>query len=245
MANKQERNIAMKLKLLGVGNNAKTVKGDGSEYLTAILYLAPADTVDGINICPMAVMAGCKAGCLNTAGRGAMNSVQQARMRKTIYWRDHRDLFLADLANDIRQFRKYCQKKNIQPVVRINGTSDINWELYVDMAGEFSDVQFYDYTKNISRMGKPRPANYHLTLSYSEANQRYADMCLDAARTHNANLAVVFRDKDNIPTTFKGMPVVDGDKDDLRFLDPAGVVVALYAKGKAKKDQSGFVVDVQ
>jgi hypothetical protein len=201
----------MKLKLLGVGNNAKTVKGDGSEYLTAILYLAPADTVDGINICPMAVMAGCKAGCLN----------------------------------DIRQFRKYCQKKNIQPVVRINGTSDINWELYVDMAGEFSDVQFYDYTKNISRMGKPRPANYHLTLSYSEANQRYADMCLDAARTHNANLAVVFRDKDNIPTTFKGMPVVDGDKDDLRFLDPAGVVVALYAKGKAKKDQSGFVVDVQ
>jgi len=234
----------MKLKLLGVGNNAKTVKGDGSEYLTAILYLAPADTVDGINLCPMAVMAGCKAGCLNTAGRGAMNSVQQARMRKTIYWRDHRDMFLADLANDIRQFRKYCQKKNIQPVVRINGTSDINWELHVDMAGEFADVQFYDYTKNVSRMGKPRPANYHLTLSYSEANQRYADMCLDAARTHNANLAVVFRDKDSIPATFKGMPVVDGDKDDLRFLDPDGVVVALYAKGKAKQDQSGFVIDV-
>jgi len=234
----------MKLKLLGVGNNAKTVKGDGSEYLTAILYLAPADMVEGINLCPMAVMAGCKAGCLNTAGRGAMNSVQQARMRKTIYWRDHRDMFIADLANDIRQFRKYCQKKNIQPVVRINGTSDINWELYVDMAGEFADVQFYDYTKNVSRMGKPRPANYHLTLSYSEANQRYADMCLDAARTHNANLAVVFRDKDNIPATFKGMPVVDGDKDDLRFLDPDGVVVALYAKGKAKQDQSGFVIDV-
>ena len=234
----------MKLKLLGVGNNAKTVKGDGSEYLTAILYLAPADSVDGINLCPMAVMAGCKAGCLNTAGRGAMNSVQQARMRKTIYWRDHPDLFLADLHNDIRQFRKYCQKKGIQPVVRINGTSDVNWERHVDMTGEFSDVQFYDYTKNVSRMNKPRPANYHLTLSYSQANDRYAQMCLDAAKQGH-NLAVVFRHKDKIPPVFHGMPVIDGDKDDLRFLDPQGVVVALYAKGKAKHDASGFVVDVE
>ena len=36
------------LRLLGVGNNAKTIKGDGSEYLTAILYLSPADKVEGI-----------------------------------------------------------------------------------------------------------------------------------------------------------------------------------------------------
>ena len=46
-----------KYKLIGVGTNAKTIKGDGNEYLTAIMYLAPADMVDGINLCPMAEMA--------------------------------------------------------------------------------------------------------------------------------------------------------------------------------------------
>lgn len=232
----------MKLKLLGVGNNAKTVKGDGSEYLTAILYLAPADTVDGINVCPMAVLAGCKAGCLYSAGRGAMNSVQAARQRKTILWRDFREVFIADLIKDITKFRAYCVKKGIKPVVRLNGTSDIHWERYGIME-QFPDVQFYDYTKDIKRVRKALPDNYHLTLSYSEASTRYSDMVLDQMCKHQGhNMAVVFRDKDKIPKTYMGFKVVDGDKDDLRFLDPKGVVVALYAKGKAKQDTSGFVI---
>jgi hypothetical protein len=232
----------MKLKLLGVGNNAKTVKGDGSEYLTAILYLAPADTVDGINVCPMAVLAGCKAGCLYSAGRGAMNSVQAARQRKTILWRDFREVFIADLIQDITKFRAYCIKKGITPVVRLNGTSDIHWERYGIME-QFPDVQFYDYTKDIKRVRKVLPDNYHLTLSYSEASTRYSDMVLDQMYKHKGhNMAVVFRDKNNIPKTYKGFKVVDGDKDDLRFLDPKGVVVALYAKGRAKQDASGFVI---
>ena len=99
------------LKLLSVGNNAKTVKGDGSEYLTAILYLAPADIVDGINLCPMAVLAGCKAGCLYSAGRGAMNCVQRARQRKTVLWRDYRELFIQQLESDLERFHNYCKRK--------------------------------------------------------------------------------------------------------------------------------------
>lgn len=233
----------MKLKLLGVGTNAKTTKGDGSEYLTAILYLAPADTVDGINLCPMAVLAGCKAGCLYSAGRGAMNSVQVARQRKTILWRDNRGEFIAQLHDDLIAFRKYCLKKGIKPVVRLNGTSDIHWERHIDMAGEYPEIQFYDYTKDVKRAKKVLPSNYHLTLSYSEASQRYSDMVLDAMQSaKGSNMAVVFRHKDKMPTTYKGFTVVDGDKDDLRFLDPKGVVVALYAKGKAKQDTSGFVI---
>lgn len=231
----------MKLKLLGVGNNAKTVKGDGSEYLTAIMYLTPADKVEGVNLCPMAVLAGCKAGCLDTAGRGQMNNVQAARMRKTVFWRDYRELFIDQLRQDIQQFSKYCKKKGIQPCVRLNGTSDIRWENYLDMEGEFPEVQFYDYTKDAKRLSKPLPRNYHLTLSYSEASSRYQGMIMDAMGT-GANMAVVFRDKDKMPKTFKGYPVIDGDKDDLRFLDPSNVVVGLYAKGKAKQDTSGFVV---
>ena len=232
------------LKLLSVGNNAKTVKGDGSEYLTAILYLAPADIVDGLNVCPMAVLAGCKAGCLYSAGRGQMNSVQTARKRKTILWRDYRSMFIEQLESDLERFYNYCKRKGIQACVRLNGTSDIPFENYLDMAGRFAGIQFYDYTKTVNRINKPLPKNYRLTLSYSEASDRYQSMVLDAMASNTGqNMAVVFRDKDSIPETFKGYPVIDGDKDDLRFLDRRGSVVALYAKGAAKKDYSGFVVN--
>ena len=81
-------------KLLSVGNNAKTIKGDGSEYVTAILYLAPADNLQGVNVCAMAEVAGCKVACLYTAGRGKMNSVQSGRLRKTMHWRDDRQGFI-------------------------------------------------------------------------------------------------------------------------------------------------------
>ncbi len=233
----------MKLKLLGVGNNAKTIKGDGSEYLTAIMYLTPADKVDGVNLCPMAVLAGCKAGCLDSAGRGAFNNVQAARIRKTIFWRDYRELFLDQLRQDIKAFSKYCKKKGIQACVRLNGTSDIRWENYIDMENEFPEVQFYDYTKDANRLSRPLPSNYHLTLSYSEASDKYQSMIMTTMNKHkHSNMAVVFRHKDTMPKTFKGFKVIDGDKDDLRFLDPKGVVVGLYAKGKAKQDASGFVI---
>jgi hypothetical protein len=230
-------------KLLSVGNNAKTVKGDGSEYLTAILYMAPADNLQGINVCAMAEVAGCKAACLYTAGRGKMNSVQAGRLRKTMLWRDDRQGFIATLKQDIAKFQAYCLKRGIQPVVRLNGTSDIMWEKYIDMETEFPMVQFYDYTKIVKRVYKTLPRNYDLTLSYSEANADYAKSVLQAHADTGANVAVVFRDKDTIPTSFAGSEVLDGDKDDLRFLDAPRRIVALYAKGDAKKDSTGFVVD--
>ena len=230
-------------KLLSVGNNAKTVKGDGSEYLTAILYMAPADNLEGVNVCAMAEVAGCKAACLYTAGRGKMNSVQAGRLRKTMLWRDDRQGFLATLRQDITKFQAYCLKRGIQPVVRLNGTSDIMWEKYIDMETEFPMVQFYDYTKIYLRAYKDLPRNYDLTLSYSEANADYAEAILNAHKLTGINVAVVFRDKDTIPTSFAGSEVLDGDKDDLRFLDMPRRIVALYAKGDAKKDSTGFVVD--
>jgi len=77
------------MNLLSVGNNAKTVKGDGSEYLTAILYLAPFRTITGQNVCPMASLAKCGEACLYTAGRGRMSSVQAGRIRKAKLLRDN------------------------------------------------------------------------------------------------------------------------------------------------------------
>ena len=243
-------------KLIGVGTNAKTIKGDGSEYLTAILYMTPYKImVDGklFNSCSMAAIASCIDACLYTAGRGKFSNVQTARQRKAQWFYKDRQGFLAQLIIDIDKFRNYCRKRGIQPCVRLNGTTDIRWELQKYMGEKnifeiFPDVQFYDYTKSANRKVKDIP-NYHLTWSYSNANPEYAKL-LDKAMEQGMNAAVVFRSNfiKVVPKCWhkwKGYPVIDGDSDDLRFLDPkGGHIVALYAKGDAKKDRSGFVQEV-
>jgi len=236
-------------KLLGVGTNAKTIKGDGSEYLTAILYMTPYKImVDGksFNSCAMAKQASCIDACLYTAGRGQMTNVQTARQRKAEWFYRDKQGFMEQLIDDIDRFQIYCMKRDIQPCVRLNGTTDIRWEL-IKIDGQnifeiFPNVQFYDYTKIANRKCKDIP-NYHLTWSYSNANPEYAKL-LDKAIEQGMNAAVVYRKEYHKPK-WQGYPVIDGDSDDLRFLDPkGGHIVALYAKGKAKKDTSGFVQEV-
>jgi hypothetical protein len=230
----------MSLKLLGINGDAKTVKGTKYGFLTGILYLAPAK-ISGHEVCPSR-SEGCTAGCLFTAGRGAYSSVQSARIRKTQLLFNNRFEFLKILDDDIRLLKIKADKQGLKPCVRLNGTSDLGWEGFAkELMEKYPDVQFYDYTKVPSRMlryldGK-FPANYHLTFSKSESNDDDVAMVL-----HNGgNVAVVFKNK---PEKYNGYTVVDGDQSDLRFLDGANVIVGLKAKGKARRDTSGFVVTV-
>ncbi len=225
------------LNLLSFSSDAKTVKGEKEGVLTGILYLTPDDT-----LCPMARNAGCYNACLVSAGRGAFNSVKAGRARKTqLYYRDP-IAFVDYLAHDIRNAIKRAEKKGMALAIRLNGTSDIRWEKHKGTDGltlfeMFPDVQFYDYTKLPTRKV---PSNYHLTASYSNANAKYAAKVINSKH----NIAVVFRDSNSVPKHYLGRRVIIGDKTDLRFTDPPGVIVALYAKGAAKKDATGFVVDV-
>ena len=246
-------------KLLGVGTNAKTIKVDGSEYLTAILYMTPykvwVETLGRyMNSCAMAEIAGCIKPCLNTAGRGKFSNVQTARERKAQWFYNDRESFMRQLYEDIAKFQTYCNKRDIKPCVRLNGTTDIQYEnIKIDgytLFELFPRVQFYDYTKIANRRKAKEIPNYHLTWSYSNADPKYAAM-LNTAIANGMNAAVVFRSNfiEVVPKcwhTWKSLPVIDGDKDDLRFLDPkGGHIVALYAKGAAKKDRSGFVQEVE
>lgn len=225
------------MKLLTIGGNTKIGKSDASgEYLTAILHLAPGK-LSGVNMCPSA-SKGCLMACLNTAGRGQFASIQQARINKTRFFNEDTAAFMAQLRKELAAFQKKCAKLGRKPVVRLNGTSDILWERETNLFEAFPLIQFYDYTKIAARMAPSweKPANYHLTFSRSESNE---DKALGVLRA-GGNVAVVFSGK--LPETWHGYPVHNGDATDLRFLDPAGVVVGLTAKGKAKKDTSGFVV---
>jgi len=232
----------MKLLTMGKGS-PKLIKSDRAKlgYLSAIQYLAP-HTISGYNVCRFA-SKGCASACLFTSGRGACSNVRNARINRTVFFIEKRGEYLAQLCYEIRRFIRKCDKAKQIPAIRLNGTSDISWELtFPELFTEFPNVQWYDYTKHFTRMIKfcmgSLPNNYHLTFSRSECND---DLCLKVLRA-GGNVAVVFSDK-NLPKKWKRFNVFNADETDLRFLDKKGVA-GLYAKGKARYDTSGFVVGV-
>ena len=260
-------------KLFNIDQNAKTIKGQKRGFMTAVMYLAPFKTA-GINVCPMAELAGCWRGCLTTAGRGGIalanavmspfgievpdNAVQRCRIARTHLWANERDTFWITLHKEITAFVKKAERKGMIPAVRLNGTSDIQWEKFTPyypggfahtIFEMFPDVQFYDYTKIGKRFYSELPENYHLTLSYSAASPRYLEMCLQTVRDTGCNIAIVVRDKSAKARMIAAkywmtLDSIDGDESDLRFLDGKSKAVLLTAKGRARKDDSGFVMDV-
>jgi hypothetical protein len=226
--------------------NAKIVKGEELGYVTKGIHFAPA-SLSGNEVCQWR-SKGCTASCLNTAGRGRMNSIQASRIAKTKLFFDKQMDFLFKLSKEISSSIKTATKKSMQSVFRLNLTSDIAWESVFfneeqpqTIFDKFPSTQFYDYTKSFKRMAqylgknKEFPKNYHLTFSRSETNDKLCEMVLEMG----GNVAVVFRNQ--LPQTWKGYEVINGDENDLRFLDKQGVVVGLIEKGMAKKDETGFV----
>jgi len=226
-------------KLLSTAN-PKIQKGTKLGYLSFILHLAPAD-LSGRETCPKRT-AGCTAACLNTAGRGGMfkkgentNMIQKARIRKTVEFFERREQFMFDLYHDIVKAKKFAEKQGLIPVFRLNGTSDLSWEKYevgttgMNLFQLFPTTQFYDYTKVLGRKVS-QYANYHLTFSKADGN----DADVAEALMQGMSVVAVY---DKIP---EGVP--SADETDLRFLDPKGVMLGLKAKGRAKKDYSGFVI---
>lgn len=225
-------------KVLSISADFKTSKGEKYGYLTGILYLAPSDIV-GFNVCPFA-SEGCRKACLNTAGRGTFNSVKLARILKTLAFLYDKDRFEVTLKRSINALLTKAINKGFKPVIRLNGTSDLRFEsVYPWLHLSYGEIQFYDYTKYPLSVltKKPLPDNYHITYSLSEKDSSYSQAIEYLRAGHN--VAIVFKDK--LPDTYFGFNVVNGDDSDLRFLDPKGSIIGLTAKGKAKKDTSGFV----
>jgi hypothetical protein len=148
---------------------------------------------------------------------------------------------------DIELGIKQSARLNLVPVFRLNGTSDLafekyevvrNGQLFRNIFTAFPEVTFYDYTKVLGRK-VANIANYSLTFSAADGN----DIDVMKAIAQGYNVATVFglKKTEAMPETYMGLPVFNGDESDLRFLDPKGVIVGLYAKGKAKKDTTGFV----
>ncbi|BAQ92660.1 Phage protein Gp37/Gp68-like protein [uncultured Mediterranean phage uvMED] len=237
------KNYNIPARLLSPGHtNAKTSK---NEIKTFILYLAPhTQNITGVNICPKA-SKGCAAACLYNAGRGAFNSVQNARINKTNFYISDKPLFIKKLAGEIIKEYSKAKKKGEQIAFRLNGTSDQDFVYLLkkyaglDITSLSPVAVFYDYTKILGKVKKYINAfNYTLTYSRAEDNEAEALEALSLG----ANVSAVFSDQ--LPTSYKGFKVVDGDTSDLVMLNHSGVILGLRAKGKkARTDSTGFVIN--
>ena len=218
-------------------SQTKMAKGEALGFKTAILHLAPFD-LSGKNVCPKASPE-CAAACLNTSGRGQMGSVQKARINKTKYFWTNKNGFLHDLSLEIQQLKKRAANQGYKFAVRLNGTSDLPFHrMKVDGGGSLmeihQDVQFYDYTKVLNYLDHDLE-NYHQT--FSDSGRNLAD--IKKAIKKSVNVAVVF--KDVLPRIWMQKKVINGDKHDLRFKDPAGVIVGLIAKGLGRNINNRFI----
>jgi len=219
--------------------SAKTNKSMQFGYANFIMYLSPYKK-SGWNVCSGATQ-GCIDSCLDEAGRanwteknGLINPIHAARLKRTQFFFNDRGAFLEQLEKEINAAIRWSLKRDLIPVIRLNGSSDLRWE-NSGIIQKFNDIQFYDYTKLYNR--KNIPSNYHLTFSRAESNQKETLSAL----VNGLNVSAVFRNE--LPKTYLNKKVINGDKHDLRFLDPKNVIVGLIAKGKAKKDTSGFVLN--
>lgn len=229
--------------LISSGNNPKTIKSDaGGVYLTAIQNLYPGSAM----VCPWATSE-CISACLNTAGNPAyLAGKLRARMARTALFFNDRAAYIARLIKEIGQHVRKAERLGVLPAVRLNGTSDLQWEVLApELFTEFSGVQFYDYTKGSHRLStdwhnRRMPHNYDLTLSFSGHNW---DKC-ERALNDGGRVAAVFaiKPRQELPLSYKGFWVVDGDKTDLTFTRPAGSILGLRAKGKARTEGGPFVI---
>jgi hypothetical protein len=231
--------------LLSNGNtNAKTSKNSLETY---ILYLAPHTlNSKGINLCPWA-SNGCTFNCLYTSGMGVFSNVQKARIEKSDLFVNDKIAFLNKLFKELEKINKKAIKENKQIAIRLNGTSDIDFvalfshKLNKSVLDLFPNLVFYDYTKNIQKIEKYQNENrYHLTFSRSE-DTKNEDIL--KALNFNANVAIVFS-SNNLPDFYLNTRVLNGDDSDIVMVYNKSKILGLKAKGKAKKDKSGFVIQL-
>ena len=222
-------------------NSTKTIKGEKKGYITHILYLAPhKQNSKRRNLCTHA-SKGCATACLFNSGAARFDNVQKGKINKTEYFLSDRKGFLSQLDKEIGKIA--LKNDGFKHVIRLNGTSDINWSKFKirddkNIFELYPQIQFYDYTKNHFMIERNNHKNYHITFSMNEINQ---EKCFELLKK-GFNVAMVFAviNSKHLPTTFKGYKVINGDEDDLRFLDDKNIIVGLKFKQLTGKGTKGI-----
>ena len=227
------------MKLSDTGNGNSKVRK--TQKLGGAIRLAQLSMYPDNIICPGSKAAGCMEACLKDAGlANVYDSVNEARRRKTEFFKNDESRFLEQLRRELSNFLKLCKKNGVVGWVRLNTISDIAYETF-GIPQEFPELNFYDYTKRAARLLKT-PDNYNLMFSYSGA-PKYHNQVLKAFDT-GVPIAAVFRG--SMPNIFLGRRVINGDRSDLINLKSPGKIIGLKAKGPAlipNESNKLFVID--
>lgn len=232
-----------KLSYLGsVNSSAKLMKNQVvSQQMTYAIYLAPAKT-SGYNVCSHSTKE-CRLGCLATSGRQAIeifsgiDRIKNARINKTKLFIEHKEYFMQWLIAEIKSAQAKAIRKGFYFSVRLNATSDIDWQ-HIYYGGKnifeiFSDVNFYDYTKNVTKFIN-KPLNYHLTYSYTGRNWGICKTLL--AKGHNIAMVFDVKKEIELPLEYEGFKVINGDLTDYRIDDAKGIIIGLKWKRIANRE---------
>ena len=241
-----------------------------TEYAVYSVSLSPADSAGtGRTNCPSSTKS-CVEACVggeNTGMAKIWPSVMQARIRKTLYFQQHRAGFLSQLHHELEDAERREQENGRQLVVRFNAFSDIviermrtvhNGQQYEGIPQAHPGIYWYDYSKLTSR--RSLPENYRLTYSWTGRN---AEACLDLLAS-GENVAVVFAQrgpgfcgsgalrqripvKHRLPGSSQYWTCHDGDASDIRWSDPGatragnGRIIALRLKSGSLEHRAGLL----
>lgn len=229
------------MKLLNTnGGNTKVAKSMKSKLGTDLIRIASLSLMPTDRICPSRQIAGCAEPCLFTSGRGKFGNVMHSRRAKSEWLESDLEGFLTQLRKEMHAFIRTCKRQGVKPVFRLNTISDVQWERYLDMEGEFGEAFFYDYTKVAKRLHKKLPSNYKLMFSFSPKPEFWGQVGIALAT--DVPITVVFRG--GLPSRYLGRHVIDGDVSDIANLQAGKVIIGLRAKGDALGSAGdAFVID--
>lgn len=219
--------------------NCKTPKGEKAGYLTGVLYLMPHTSGGAKTLCPHSTDA-CRAMCLAGAGLSGLPRQLAAKQVRTDLYHEARGAFLAAIVDDISAIATAAAREGLGAAIRLNGSSDILWEREIAMDPA---LVWYDYTKTPPARRAQRPSHYHLTFSY--AGPQDLPVALSWLAQGGGVAAVVpGYTKIELLEDVRQIALpdgtharfVDGDENDLRFLDPPSSIVLLTPKGRVRSD---------
>lgn len=217
--------------------------GKEGSVLNYGLSLSPERVSGVVNLCPHST-PGCRGLCINVSGNGYYPKIQSSRILKTQFLVDHPSEFLTLLSDEIGSAKALADKADVKLAVRLNVFSDVPWEKAVPwLFTTHSDVVFYDYTKDASRLDDVLPDNYSLTISASE-RMKDSEIAVHLKQKRNVAIVADLIDK-KVPDLWNDYPVINGDLTDYRPNDELGSVVFLKPKGRArsatKVPRGGFI----
>lgn len=227
------------------GTSAKVEKGASARgVLAAVVYLSGAHAHKAL--CKWAT-SGCIATCLgHTAGRLLFDSARRPQAWKTALFLGDPATYKALVRLDMAALAGRARKEGAVPALRLDGASDTG--LSVEMAEDAArlGVRLWEYTKSIERAAASLGGPVDVTLSYPGEGTDWAPYAAHVQAGGRVAVVVDCARGADLPAAWEGLPAVDGDRTDLRFTDPTGVVVLLRVKGtnKAKRTarRSGFSV---